>query len=77
MNQCLCAPKANPSAAPELYRELWAAHQIILNALNIMTSEQKSQWSEMNERDGLKDDMAVTREEARRKVLAKAIGESK
>lgn len=61
-------------AAPELLSELKAAHRIIMNALNIMTNEQKHEWGERNERDGVKDGMAVTREEVRRLAIAKAEG---
>lgn len=63
------------AASPDLLTELEAAHRIIVNALNIMTDEQKSQWSDLNERDGVKDGMAVTREHTRRSNIAKARGE--
>lgn len=35
-----------------LLRELQAAHQIIRNGLAVMTTEQKMEWSSLNERDG-------------------------
>lgn len=76
-SQCAeCARTLYP-AAPELLYELEKAHKIIQNALNIMTTEQKNRWGEMNEHDGLKDGWAVTREAARRAVIAKASGEVK
>lgn len=65
------------AASPMLLIELKAAHQIILNALNIMDEDQKREWSDRNERDGVKDGWAVTREEARRSVIAKAEGSEK
>lgn len=39
------------AAAPELLRELELAHQIIRNALNIMTPAQKNKWAQQNEID--------------------------
>ena len=36
----------------DIERELRLAHQIIKNALNIMTPAQKSKWASMNERTG-------------------------
>lgn len=59
------------AAAPELLKELELAHQIIINALNSMTPKQKDKWDKLNERDGVKDGMAVTREYARRTVIEK------
>ena len=44
----------------ELLTELSAAHQIIHHALNIMTLEQKLQWSQCNAEDG--DDITRARE---------------
>lgn len=62
------------TTAPELLEELRAAHKIIQNALNIMTTEQQKAWSDKNELDGIKDGWAVTRENARRLIIAKAEG---
>lgn len=77
--KCITAPPTKcpecsrlVAAAPELLDELKAAHQIIFNALNIMNEDQKCEWSDRNERDGVKDGWAVTREEARRIAIAKA-----
>lgn len=54
-----------------LLQELEAAHQIIRNALNIMTPEQKTAWWHMNERDGV-DGEGITRANERAEVIAKA-----
>lgn len=62
------------AAAPELLHELKLANQIIINALNVMTPEQKSAWDELNTRDDLKDGWAVTRNGAREAIIAKAEG---
>lgn len=59
------------AAAPELLRELQAAHQIIINALAVMTDEQKMKWGELNDRDGVEGE-GVTRYGERAAVLAKA-----
>jgi hypothetical protein len=61
------------AAAPELLDELRAAHQIIRNALNVMTADQKIEWSKANDRDGVHGD-GVTRVNEREAVIAKASG---
>ena len=61
------------AASPELLRELQAAHQIIRNALAVMTVEQKEEWGRLNERDGV-DGEGVTRANEREAVIAKAGG---
>jgi hypothetical protein len=61
------------AAAPELLAELLAAHRIIRNALNVMTTEQKVAWGEQNERDGAAGE-GVTRANEREVVIAKAEG---
>ena len=37
------------STKNKLLKELILAHKIILNALNLMTTEQKMQWAHMND----------------------------
>ena len=59
------------AAAPELLRELQAAHQIIRNSLAVMTTEQKVEWGELNERDGVAGE-GITRANEREAVLEKA-----
>jgi len=61
------------AAAPELLRELCAAHQIIRNALAVMTVEQKEEWGRLNERDGVEGE-GITRANEREAVIAKASG---
>lgn len=61
------------ATAPELLDELAAAHQIIKNALAIMTPEQKCQWGELNDAEGVSGDGA-TRANERAAVIAKATG---
>jgi hypothetical protein len=63
------------ASAPELLNELKLAHKIILNALKAMSSKDQTKWCELNERDGLKDGLACTREEARRLLIERAEGE--
>lgn len=50
--------------------ELRAAHQIIRNALNIMTLRQKNEWAERNEQDGC-DGEGATRANERESVIAR------
>jgi hypothetical protein len=61
------------AAAPELLDELQKAHQIILNALALMTLEQKSEWARANSRDGCIGD-GTTRYHERAEAIAKAGG---
>jgi hypothetical protein len=61
------------AAAPELLDELRLAHEIICNALVVMTPEQQTAWSNLNEKAGLVTSGA-TRALARLTVLAKAMG---
>lgn len=49
-------------------KELKAAHQIIRNALSIMTTAQKVKWQELNERDGV-DGEGATRANEREAVI--------
>lgn len=63
------------AAAPELLSELQKAHQIILNALAVMTTEQKIRWAEMNGNNGV-DGEGTTRYHERAAVIAKATGET-
>lgn len=58
-------------AAPELLRELQAAHKIIQNALVVMTDDQKMKWGELNDQAGV-EAAGITRYGERVKVLAKA-----
>lgn len=55
----------------ELLTELKAAHQIIKNALSVMTIEQKAEWGRLNERDGVEGE-GVTRANERAAVISKA-----
>jgi hypothetical protein len=59
----------------DLLRELQAADRIITNALQLMTTEQKLQWAEANDRDGLVN-IGVTRHHERAAVIARALGET-
>lgn len=61
------------AASPCLLAELQHAHQIILNAVAIMTPEQLSAWAQANELDGCDGDGA-TRYHERAEVIAKATG---
>ena len=49
-------------------KELKAAHQIIRNALSIMTTAQKVKWQKLNERDGV-DGEGTTRANERLAVI--------
>jgi hypothetical protein len=62
------------AAAPDLLHELKLANKIIINALNIMTEDQKREWDEANTRDDLKDGWALTRNHSREVAIAKAEG---
>lgn len=62
------------NAAPDLLKELKLANKIIMNALNVMTADQKLAWDELNTRDDLKDGLALTRNGAREAAIARAEG---
>jgi len=53
----------------DIERELRLAHQIIKNALNIMTPAQKSKWASMNERTGCNGE-GITRANERERLLS-------
>jgi len=57
----------------ELLHELQLAHRIILNALAVMTPEQKSEWAARNILSG-NDSEGTTRAHEREAVIAKALG---
>ena len=52
----------------ELLDELKKAHSIIRNALNVMTMEQKTKWTELNNAQGLVD-FGTTRANEREAVI--------
>jgi len=55
----------------KILAELKAAHQIIKNALAIMTVAQKNEWSQRNDADGLVD-LGATRAHERGAVISEA-----
>ncbi|KVD66870.1 hypothetical protein WI87_29845 [Burkholderia ubonensis] len=55
----------------ELLHELQCAHQIIKNALNIMTTDQQVACGDMNARDGV-DGEGVTRSHERGALIARS-----
>ncbi len=55
----------------DLIFELRCAHQIIRNALNLMTPEQKVQWGRANERDDVIGE-GTTRAHERESALKRA-----
>lgn len=59
------------AAAPELLAELVAAHRLIVNALQIMTPEQKAAWGRLNEAAGIEGE-GVTRYTERAAAIARA-----
>lgn len=61
------------AASPDLLRELRAAHQIIMNALAVMTVEQKVEWGRLNAAAGV-DGEGITRANERAAVIIKAGG---
>ena len=61
------------AAAPELLQELQKAHRIILNALAVMSADQKGDWAEANVRDGVIGE-GTTRFHERAAAIAKATG---
>jgi len=60
--------RAMTETAADLLRELVFAHQIILNALHIMTPEEKNSWGRMNARHGV-DGEGTTRYHEREAVI--------
>ena len=61
------------SSRAELLRELRAAHLIIRNALNLMSTSQQMVWGERNARD-LVDGEGITRANEREAAIARAMG---
>ena len=61
------------TAAPEMLHELRLAHRNILNALSVMTPEQKDEWARKNRADDC-DGEGTTRYHERAAVIAKATG---
>lgn len=55
----------------ELLAKLYAAHQIIVQALVIMTPEQKNRWATRNADDGV-DGAGIARVNEREAVLTRA-----
>lgn len=62
-----------PETTAALLRELEAAHIIIRNALNIMTTTQKLEWADRNAVSGI-DGEGITRANEREAVIARAKG---
>ena len=58
----------------ELLDELRAAHRIIRNALQIMTTPQKMEWARANARAGVEGE-GTTRANEREAVIARATGD--
>ncbi len=61
------------SSRAELLRELQAAHLIIRNALNLMSTSQKMVWGERNARDMVNGE-GITRANEREAAIARATG---
>jgi hypothetical protein len=61
------------ACAPDLRRELRAAHKIIQNALAVMTTEQKLEWGRLNKIEHV-DGEGITRANERAAVIAQAGG---
>lgn len=59
----------------QLLAELQAAHTIIRNALAVMTTEQKTQWGDLNERDQVAGE-GITRANERAMAIAAASNET-
>ena len=60
------------AAAPELLRELEAAHRILGHAFNLITAEQKDELKRLVELGGLKGEESITRYFERRDIIKKA-----
>lgn len=71
----LYRPQAPASANGTLLAELQAAHAIIRNALAVMTTEQKTAWGELNERDQVAGE-GITRANERAMAIAAASNET-
>ena len=63
------------SLRAQLQRELQLAHQIIRNALALMTPAQRTDWALMNAASG-NDSEGTTRFHERAAVIARATGEA-
>jgi hypothetical protein len=71
----LYRPQAPAAGNRALLGELQAAHTIIRNALAVMTTEQKTAWGELNERDQVAGD-GITRANERTQAIAAALNET-
>lgn len=71
----LYRPQAPALGNRALLGELQAAHTIIRNALAEMTTEQKTTWGELNERDQVAGD-GITRANERAQAIAAALNET-
>lgn len=61
--------KSNTLVESDIERELRLAHQIIKNALGVMTPMQKLQWGLVNDRHGCGGE-GITRANERERVLS-------
>lgn len=72
-DQAVARQAARENLQRELLRELELAHQIIRNALNLMTTNQVFEWGEKNAAAGI-DGFGVTRANEREAVIKRAGG---
>lgn len=63
-----------PDVNAAVLEQLQLAHQIILNALAVMTSEQKARWGRANVAAGMDTEDGITGYHARQKVIERATG---
>lgn len=66
--------KIAQSVDMQVLEQLQLAHQIILNALAVMTLEQKMRWAKANAEAGMNTEDGITGYHARQKVIARATG---
>jgi hypothetical protein len=59
----------------QVLEQLQIAHAVILNAVALMTSEQKARWNKANVSSGVHFEDGITGADARQKVIARATWE--
>jgi hypothetical protein len=64
-----------PDVHAQVLEQLTLAHAVILNALALMTSEQKTRWNKANVSSGVHCEDGITGADARQKVIARATWE--
>jgi hypothetical protein len=66
--------RTKPTVDAQVLEQLQLAHQIIQNALQVMTSDQKRMWALKNAAAGMDTEDGITGFHARKAVIERATG---